>query len=140
MIGKAFVAPLLRSSSIEREIKPVDTEFVEASRSDDARAEMILAHLANKAHPLSKFSWGNRKSLITDPTAKGLDIRKSLVEFYETLYKPENIVVVVQSQESLENLEQWTSSVFSEVISMLSPNSRILPFFPSYSMPFVHYR
>ncbi|KAH9410353.1 Nrd1 complex RNA-binding subunit [Tyrophagus putrescentiae] len=114
IIGKAFVAPLLRPESIEREIKPVDTEFVQASNYDDVRAELILNENANQAHPIHRFIWGNRKSLITEPTAKGLDIRQSLVDFFNRNYYPENIVVAVQSQEPLANLEEWTK-VFAEV-------------------------
>lgn len=115
LFGKAFVSPLLRQESIEKEIKPIDTEFIEASNDDDVRMQLLLSHLANVDHPINKFSWGNRKSLITDPTAKGLDIRKKLIEFFNKYYKPENIVVVVQSQESLSNLEEWTANVFAEV-------------------------
>ena len=115
-MGKAFVAPLLRQESIDREIKPVDTEFIEASCDDDVRVQLLLSHFANVQHPINKFSFGNRKSLITDPLTKGLNVRHKLVEFFNHYYKPENIVVVVQSQESLSNLEEWTVNVFSEVI------------------------
>jgi len=115
LFGKAFVAPLLRKESIEKETKPIDTEFIEASSSDDVRVDLLLGHVANSDHPINKFLWGNRKSLYTDPMAKGLDIQKGLIDFFNTYYKPQNIVVVVQSQEPLNNLEEWTVDVFSEV-------------------------
>src|SRR5699024_9032573 len=99
----------------DREIKPVDTEFVSACTSDDIRANLLLSHFANPEHPLHKFSWGNRKSLITDPTERGLDLHKGLIDFFNAYYKPENIVVAVQSQEPLGNLEHWTTSAFAQV-------------------------
>ncbi|KAJ6224009.1 hypothetical protein RDWZM_002554 [Blomia tropicalis] len=118
LIGSAFVKPLLLRESIDREIEPVDTEFIESSSDDDCRLDLLLAHIAKPDHPMSTFLWGNRRSLIDDTNAKGLDIRKMLVDFYETHYQPQNIVVVVQAQESLDSMSEWVDNIFSKVKAM----------------------
>nr|XP_027196493.1 nardilysin-like [Dermatophagoides pteronyssinus] len=116
LIGNAFIKPLLRQESIEKEIKPIDTEFVQAKDDDDFRVEVLLGHLTdNDNHPFNKFMWGNKKSLIDDPKSNGIDAHEMLLKFYRKFYRPENIVVVVQAQESLENLQTWTTSLFSNV-------------------------
>lgn len=125
MIGNAFVAPLLREESIEKEIKPIDTEFVESLNSDAIRVETLFSHLCNSDHPFHKFMQGNRKSLIDDTKAKNINVHQQLHEFHQKYYQPENIVVVVQAQESLDNLEEWTSSIFSQVPSTNIPNDII---------------
>lgn len=115
MIGQSFVAPLLRKESIEKEIKPIDTEFSEASNDDDVRLELLLGNIANKEHPMSCFLWGNYKSLITLPKSKNVDIHQLVVDFYKRYYNPENIIVAIQAQESLQNLQDWSVDVFSKV-------------------------
>lgn len=122
LIGSAFVKPLLLRESIDREIEPVDTEFIESSSDDDCRLDLLLAHIAKPDHPMSTFLWGNRRSLIDDTNAKGLDIRKMLVDFYETHYQPQNIVVVVQAQESLDSMSEWVDNIFSKVHSVCGRN------------------
>ncbi|KAH9521126.1 Nrd1 complex RNA-binding subunit [Dermatophagoides farinae] len=123
LIGNAFIKPLLRQESIEKEIKPIDTEFVQAKDDDDLRVDVLLSHLADTDHPVNKFMWGNKKSLIDDPKANNIDVHKMLLNFYRTFYQPENIVVVVQAQESLENLQLWTTSVFSNVVKPMMPDN-----------------
>lgn len=138
MLGAAFASPLLRKESAEKEIRPIDSEFSEACNDDDVRIELLMAHVANPDHPLSLFLWGNTKSLFTEPAATGTDIHKLVRDFYLRYYTPENIVVIVQSQETLENLQDWTVSAFSKVQSKAHlvtapPNNKIangLPFDP----------
>lgn len=109
--------PLLRQKSIAKEIKPVDSEFCEASNDDDVRVELLWNHIADPSHPMSKFPWGNRKSLIEDTMDKSVNLHNVLLEFHNKHYRSDNIYVVVQSQESLQNLEKWTVEVFSQVES-----------------------
>lgn len=122
MIGQSFVAPLLKKESAEKEIKPIDTEFSEASNDDDVRLELLLSHIANKDHPMSLFMWGNHASLVTEPAEKGVDVHKLLVDFYRQYYTPDKIVVVVQAQESIKNLQEWTVDVFSKVSIVVFKN------------------
>ncbi|KAH9417729.1 Nrd1 complex RNA-binding subunit [Dermatophagoides pteronyssinus] len=92
LIGNAFIKPLLRQESIEKEIKPIDTEFVQAKDDDDFRVEVLLGHLTdNDNHPFNKFMWGNKKSLIDDPKSNGIDAHEMLLKFYRKFYRPENI-------------------------------------------------
>ncbi len=61
-----FVKPLMRVESMEREREAVDSEFEGALPSDSNRREQLFGTLAKDGHPMSKFMWGNLKSLKPD--------------------------------------------------------------------------
>ncbi|RWS11578.1 insulin degrading enzyme-like protein [Dinothrombium tinctorium] len=115
MFASYFIAPLLKETSIEKEIKPVDTEFVESSSDQPSRMEMFFTAFAKDGHPLKKFSWGNKKTLQDIPAKKGINIRGKLIEFYNKYYVAENMVLVVQAEESLQTLESWVTQIFKDI-------------------------
>ena len=52
-------------------------------QSDGCRLQQLQFHTSREGHPFRKFSWGNKKSLIEDPTARGLDVRERLLDYYK---------------------------------------------------------
>ncbi|KAJ6216453.1 hypothetical protein RDWZM_007610 [Blomia tropicalis] len=123
--SSAFINPLLSQSSIEQEIEPIDIEFVSAITDDNVRCQLLLTQIANRQHPASKFLWGNRRSLIESKSnERKQDIREQLIKFFNDHYRSNNIVVIVQSQESLENLHNWTCEMFSKI--PVSRNTNII--------------
>ena len=48
---------------MEREREAVDSEFQMALPSDFNRKELLFGSLAKAGHPMTKFMWGNHKSL-----------------------------------------------------------------------------
>ncbi|KAJ6216488.1 hypothetical protein RDWZM_007645 [Blomia tropicalis] len=46
--SSAFINPLLSNSSIEREIEPIDTEFVSTIIDDNVRCKLLLTQIANR--------------------------------------------------------------------------------------------
>jgi nardilysin len=42
----------------------------------------LRCHTAREGHLLRKFGWGNRKSLVEDPAAAGVDVRGELLKYY----------------------------------------------------------
>jgi secreted Zn-dependent insulinase-like peptidase len=48
---------------MQREREAVDSEFEMALPSDYNRKEQIFGSLSKSGHPMSKFMWGNLKSL-----------------------------------------------------------------------------
>lgn len=114
----AFINPLLRQSSIDREVNPVDTEFLESTSKDDHRLEQFLTLLTKKGHPLSTFSWGNKVSLVDKTREAGIDLRQRLVDFWNEYYRAENMTLAIQAQTDFKTLESWVQ-VFSQIPSGL---------------------
>jgi nardilysin len=52
-------------------------------QSDPCRLAQLRSHTANDGHLYRKFTWGNRKSLIEQPGAAGIDVRERLVGYYK---------------------------------------------------------
>ena len=112
-----FVAPLIKADALEREILAVDNEFSGVLQNDGCRQLQLRAHTARQGHPASKFGWGNRKSLVEDPAAAGIDVRAELLRHYKEQYSAERMNLVVLGGESLEVLQQWVVEKFSPVPS-----------------------
>ncbi|KAI1280650.1 Nardilysin [Halotydeus destructor] len=121
-----FISPLLQESSIEKEISPVDTEFLEGLSNDDSRLEQFFTLFAKESHGLGTFSWGNKKSLIDMQKATSTNLRKRLVEFWKKYYIAEKMVLVVQSQETFQTLDKWVQ-VFSLIPSVIQGNRQMPP-------------
>lgn len=51
-------------------------------QSDGCRLQQLKFHTSRAGHPFRKFGWGNKKSLVEDPAAVGLDVRERLLEYY----------------------------------------------------------
>jgi insulysin len=77
-----FTAPLFEASVVEREIKAINSEFERHRQSDSWRFDQIQASLSKKGHPWAKFGCGNLKTLLQDPKAKGINLRKELIKFH----------------------------------------------------------
>jgi len=52
-------------------------------QSDACRALQLRCHTAREGHLFRKFGWGNRKSLVEDPAAAGIDVREELLKYYK---------------------------------------------------------
>ena len=52
-------------------------------QDDSSRLAQLRCHTARDGHIYRKFTWGNRKSLVSLPAEAGLDVRARLVEYYK---------------------------------------------------------
>ncbi|KFM22670.1 Insulin-degrading enzyme [Auxenochlorella protothecoides] len=110
-----FVAPLIKADALEREVQAVDNEFTGVAQSDGCRAQQLRAHTARPGHELSKFGWGNRRSLAQEPAAAGVDVRGGLVRHYTQQYSAERMNLVLLGGETLDELEAWVRDEFRGV-------------------------
>lgn len=110
--SQCFVSPLIKAEAMEREVQAVDSEFEEHLQSDDARLSQLQCNTAHEHHPFNCFSWGNRKSL-SEPVARGVDMRSKLLKMYEDYYHAGRMKLTVISGESLETLKEWVIELFS---------------------------
>ena len=78
-----FISPLMKESSVEREVTAVHSEFEMSKVSDYSRKYQIVQEaLMRTPHPQSNFMWGNKKSLIEELDVKAFD---KLHEWYPGL-------------------------------------------------------
>lgn len=137
-----FVAPLFNADAVDREVNAVENEFLGALlhvgaatlintrkyhhrcttcagvlQSDSTRIVQLRCATARPGHVFTKFSWGNRRSLLDDPRAAGLDPRGCVIDHYTTQYSAERMSLVVAGGQSLDELQGWVSSLFAEIPS-----------------------
>ncbi|XLS65685.1 hypothetical protein HN51_025659 [Arachis hypogaea] len=71
--------------AMEREVQAVDSEFNQALQSEACRLQQLQRHTSAIGHPLNRFFWGNKKSLV-DAMEKGVNLRKQIFKLYKDYY------------------------------------------------------
>uniref|UniRef100_S4RDH1 Nardilysin b (N-arginine dibasic convertase) n=1 Tax=Petromyzon marinus TaxID=7757 RepID=S4RDH1_PETMA len=106
-----FISPLMKREreSMEREVQTVDREFHEASGVSDGGT------LAKTSHTMGQLFWGNSASLLHSARAHGLDAHAALRQFHQRHYSACRMTLAVQSRESLDQLEEWVTEIFSKM-------------------------
>jgi len=120
MFAQFFVAPLLNESSVDRELKAIESEFMLTKNSDCTRMSQLIAHTCGKSvheHPASKFGWGSYHSLKTLPEKDGLHPISMLREFYKEHHYASNMRLVVMGGYPLDYLQKHVIKCFSDVRS-----------------------
>ncbi|XP_071983674.1 nardilysin [Engystomops pustulosus] len=110
-----FISPLMVSDAIDREVQAVDSEYELARPSDSNRKEMLFGSLAKPGHPMGKFFWGNAQTLKYEPEEKNIDTHARLRDFYRAYYSAHYMTLSVQSNETLDTLEEWVKEIFSNI-------------------------
>jgi insulysin len=110
-----FIAPLFLADCTDRELNAVDSEHKKNLQSDTWRLFQLDKCLSNPSYPYNKFGTGNLVTLKEEPIAKGLDVRQAFMNFHETYYSANLMKLVVLGRESLDQLEDWVVSKFSNV-------------------------
>ncbi|CDY54887.1 BnaA10g27980D [Brassica napus] len=109
-----FVAPLMKTEAMERELLAVDSEFNQAIQNDACRLQQLQCHTSTKGHPLNRFAWGNKKSL-SGAMENGVDLRECIVKLYKEYYHGGLMKLVVIGGEPLDLLESWVVELFGDV-------------------------
>ena len=110
-----FVEPLFLESTLDRELRAVDSENKKNLQSDNWRLSQLGKSLSNPKHPYSHFSTGNLQTLRDEPLTRGVKIREEFINFYKRHYSANRMKLVVLGRESLDELETWVEELFSEV-------------------------
>ncbi|KAF9882582.1 Insulinase (Peptidase M16) [Aspergillus nanangensis] len=119
-----FVKPLFLESTLDRELQAVDSENKKNLLDDSWRLIQLNKSLSNPAHPYHHFSTGNLQTLKEEPLKRGLNVRSELIKFYEKYYSSNRMKLVVLGRESLDEMEQWITELFSEVKNKDLPQNR----------------
>lgn len=110
-----FIDPLFLSSTLDRELRAVDSENKKNLQSDQWRLHQLEKSLSNPKHPYCHFSTGNLEVLKTEPEARGVDVREKFMEFHDKHYSANRMKLVVLGKEPLDTLEAWVSDLFAGV-------------------------
>ncbi|KAE9367559.1 LuxS/MPP-like metallohydrolase [Stipitochalara longipes BDJ] len=110
-----FIDPLFLSSTLDRELRAVDSENKKNLQSDQWRLHQLEKSLSNPKHPYCHFSTGNLEILKTLPEARGIDVRQKFMDFHEKHYSANRMKLVILGREPLDVLEGWAADLFAGV-------------------------
>ena len=119
-----FIEPLFLASTLDRELRAVDSENKKNLQSDVWRLSQLGKSLSNPKHPYHHFSTGNLQTLRDEPKRRGVEVRQKFIEFYERHYSANRMKLVVLGREPLDELETWVSELFSEIKNKDLPENR----------------
>ena len=113
--GSFFSAPLFTESAAGRELNAIESENSKNLQSDSFRTYQINKARSNPQHPLSKFFTGNKKTLLDDTRAQGIDLRQKLMEFYTRYYSANQMTLAVVAPQSIDTLQTMVQKAFSQI-------------------------
>ena len=117
-----FIEPLFLASTLDRELRAVDSENKRNLQIDQWRLNQLERSLANPKHPYCQFATGNLEVLKEEPEARGINVRQKFIEFYNKHYSANRMKLCVLGREPLDVLEAWVSEFFSDI-----PNKNLGP-------------
>lgn len=110
-----FIKPLFSPSGKDREINAVDSENKKNLQSDTWRLYQLSKFTTSNSHPHNGFSTGNKTTLGDIPLEKGLNVRDELIKFHSENYSANIMCLSILSNESLDQMTEWTVEMFSDV-------------------------
>ncbi|KAL1844376.1 hypothetical protein VTJ49DRAFT_55 [Mycothermus thermophilus] len=119
-----FTEPLFLESTLDRELRAVDSENKKNLQNDQWRLHQLKKSLSNPKHPFCHFSTGNLETLKTGPEARRINVRDKFIEFYEKHYSANRMKLCVLGREPLDVLQAWVIEHFSAVKNKNLPPNR----------------
>ena len=126
-----FISPLFDESMLERELRAVDSEYLNGRTSDNWRNFQLLKYGSSKDHPFSKFGCGNYNTLTDGGILKiqsdeeesedttdfggGSSPREALIKFWTDKYHAGNLRLCVVGRASLDELQKTVEKSFGPV-------------------------
>ncbi|KJZ78997.1 hypothetical protein HIM_01770 [Hirsutella minnesotensis 3608] len=119
-----FIEPLFLSSTLDRELRAVDSENKKNLQNDVWRLHQLEKSLSNPKHPYCHFSTGNFEVLKTLPESRGINVRDKFIEFHDKHYSANRMKLVVLGREPLDVLQKWVVELFSPIVNKKLPPNR----------------
>jgi len=107
-----FAEPLFDITFMNKEIDAVNSENEKNLNQDNWRENQVIKTLSNPKHPFYKYSTGNNSTL---RNVDLITLNKRLNSFYNRYYVPNNMKLVVLSNQSLDVLQSQVSQFFSDI-------------------------
>jgi insulysin len=113
--GSFFTDPLFTESSTSRELNAIESENQKNLQTDSFRTYQMNKARANPDHPFSKFFTGNKRTLLDDTKAQGINLRNELIRFYNRYYSSNQMTLAVVGPNSLPKLQEMVERAFGSV-------------------------
>ena len=131
--GSFFSGPLFTEAATGRELNAIESENAKNLQSDIFREFQINKARANSDHPFSKFFTGNKKTLLQNTKATGIDLRSELIKFYNQFYSANQMTLAVVAPQPIAVLQQMVAECFQDIPNRFIPKPEekwngILPF------------
>ena len=110
-----FTCPLFLDTCTERELNAVDSEHMKNIQTDSWRSYQIVKDICDPKHPYSKFSTGNKFTLLDRPSKLGINTRQELIEFHKKYYSSNIMTVAILGKEPINELRSWIVDKFSAI-------------------------
>ena len=110
ILTDAFRYPKFDEEIIKKEIQPVNSEFYFRKSSLGHILESIIRQLSNNETSFNGFATGTNETLKPN---ESLSLSKKLKGFHMTINRPENIIFVLSSNESINALENYAEKYLS---------------------------
>ena len=110
-----FVSPLFTESATERELNAVDSEHAKNLQNDGWRGYQLDKATSAPGHPYSRFNVGDSRTLRDEPLARGIDVRRRLLDFHAAHYSASRMTLAVLGSEDVETLAAWATEHFSSI-------------------------
>ena len=128
-----FIAPLFTEEYVEREKNAVHSEYFTRIDNDGVRAAEVFESVINPRHPAAKFNAGNLETLADKPDQTA---REVLIDFYQTYYSADRMILALTSNASLDALEALAREKFAAVpVLEQVPDTAFPPLFDEGSLP-----
>ncbi|ETW00361.1 hypothetical protein H310_07006 [Aphanomyces invadans] len=115
MFAHFFISPLMKADAMDRELCAIESEFNQATQSDQIRLQQVLAATSDVTHPFHHFNWGNIKSLRDIPLSQQIDVRARVLDFYNTQYSANLMKLVVCGHDPLDDMESWVRRSYTPI-------------------------
>ena len=110
-----FIEPLFLTSTLDRELRAVDSEHKKNLQNDQWRLHQLDKTLSNPKHPYCHFSTGSLETLKVQPELKGIDVRQEFIDHHEKHYSANRMKLVILGREPLDVLEEWAADLFAGI-------------------------
>lgn len=120
-----FISPSFNEDSVERELRAIDSEYLNSMSADNWRNYQLLKASCDQRHPFAKFGCGNYNTLTNGGNITGTDAvssggsspRDDLLQFWENKYIAENMKLCVVGKSTLDELQRTVEASFAGVRS-----------------------
>lgn len=121
--AQLFTSPLLGKESMERERRAIESEFRQAQQNDGVRLEQLMREtsVVTQDKLMQHCGWGNAQSLGSSEESKSnsidedsdMNIQRKMKELFRTTYSANLMKLVIQGQDSVDEMEMWVKELFS---------------------------
>ena len=113
--GSFFSGPLFTETATGREVNAIESEHAKNVQSEIFREFQLVKSRANSDHPFSKFFTGNKRTLLENSKALGIDLRSELVKFYSQYYSANQMTLAVVAPQPIGELKRMVAECFIDI-------------------------